>query len=77
MSSTDSTAALTPDEIHFRKAAGVLVGGMSGAARENAALGRPMLAARGDGARIVGSDGTEYLDFFTGFGATILAYVPA
>jgi len=74
VSSTDSTAALTPDEIHFRKAAGVLVGGMSGAARENAALGRPMLAARGDGARIVGSDGTEYLDFFTGFGATILGH---
>ena len=74
MTSIDSTTAPTPDEIHFRAATEVLVGGMSGAARENAALGRPMLAARGDGARIIAADGTEYLDFFTGFGATILGH---
>ena len=74
MTSTNPAGGLTPDEAHFRQAAEVLVGGMSGAARENAALGRPMLATRGDGAHIISSDGTEYLDFFTGFGATILGH---
>ena len=74
MTSTETSTTPTADEIHFLKAARVLVGGMSGAARENAALGRPMLAASGDGPYIVSPGGTRYLDFFTGFGATILGH---
>jgi len=73
-STNPTTSTLTPAERHFREAAQVLVGGMSGAARENAALGRPMLAARGEGARIITPDGDSYLDFFSGFGATILGH---
>ena len=74
MTSTETSTTPTADEIHFREAARVLVGGMSGAARENAALGRPMLAASGDGPYIVSPGGTRYHDFFTGFGATILGH---
>ena len=59
---------------HFREAAEVLVAGMSGSARENPALGHPMLAARGDGAWIITPDGQRYLDFFTAFGACILGH---
>ena len=59
MTSTETSTTPTADEIHFR---------------ENAALGRPMLAASGDGPYIVSPGGTRYLDFFTGFGATILGH---
>ncbi len=59
---------------HFAAARKVLVAGISGAARENTALGRPMLAARGDGAWTVAPDGTRYIDLHGGYGATILGH---
>ncbi len=59
---------------YFRKAAEFLVAGISGSARENPGLGHAMLVARGDGARLIGPDGASYLDFHTGFGATILGH---
>ncbi len=59
---------------HFRAAARVLVGGVSGSARVNPALDHPLLAAGGDGAWLVATDGRRYLDFHTGYGATILGH---
>ena len=59
---------------HFREAAKVLVAGVSGSARENPALGHAMLATRGDGPWLIAPDGRRYLDFHTGFGATILGH---
>ena len=59
---------------HFRQASTVLVAGMSGSARENPALGHPMLANHGDGAWMITSDGQHYLDFFNAFGACILGH---
>ena len=59
---------------HFRAAARVLVGGVSGSARVNPALDHPLLAAGGDGARLIATDGRRYLDFHTGYGATILGH---
>ena len=61
---------------HFRAAARVLVGGVSGSARVNPALDHPLLAAGGDGARLIATDGRRYLDFHTGYGATILGPQP-
>ena len=59
---------------HFRAAERVLVGGVSGSARVNPALDHPLLAAGGDGARLIATDGRQYLDFHTGYGATILGH---
>ena len=59
---------------HFEAAREVLVAGISGAARENAALGRAMLATRGEGPYIIEPDGQRYLDYFSGFGSVILGY---
>ena len=57
---------------HFEAAREVLVAGISGTARENAALGQAMLAARGEGPYIIAPDGRRYLDYFSGFGSVIL-----
>lgn len=59
---------------HFRKASRVLVGGVSGSARLNPALDTPLLAAGGDGACLIATDGQRYLDFHTGYGATVLGH---
>jgi len=59
---------------HFERAAEVLVGGLSASARENTSLGRPLLAARGDGPWITTPDGKRYIDFHTGYGATMLGH---
>ena len=59
---------------HFEAAREVLVAGISGAARENAALGRAMLATSGEGPYIIAPDGRRYLDYFSGFGSIILGY---
>ena len=59
---------------HFEAAREVLVAGISGAARENAALGHAMLATSGQGPYIIAPDGRRYLDYFTGFGSVILGY---
>lgn len=68
-----SQSALTPAE-HFAEAAKVLVGGVSGSARVNPALGHPMLVERGEGPWLYAPDGSAYVDFHTGFGATILGH---
>lgn len=67
-SQADSAAA------HFEAAREVLVAGISGTARENAALGQAMLAARGEGPYIIAPGGRRYLDYFSGFGSVILGY---
>ena len=59
---------------HFGQAAKVLVGGVSGSARVNPALDHPLLVERGDGAWLIGADGERYLDFHTGYGATLLGH---
>ena len=73
MNTKADTTNVNADE-HFENARKVLVAGISGAARENTALGRPMLAARGDGAWTIDPNGTRYVDFHAGYGATILGH---
>ena len=71
---TQATATRDRAEEHFENAAKVLVAGLSGSARENPGLGRAFLAERGDGPWLIASDGARYIDFHTGFGATILGH---
>ena len=71
---TQATATSDRAEEHFENAAKVLVAGLSGSARENPGLGRAFLAERGDGPWLIASDGSRYIDFHTGFGATILGH---
>ena len=71
---TDSDSTNLDPDAHFEAARKVLVSGISGAARENTALGRPMLAARGDGAWTIAPNGARYIDFHGGYGATILGH---
>jgi glutamate-1-semialdehyde 2,1-aminomutase len=52
----------------------VLAGGVSGSARINPALDRPLMVARGEGARLFDLDGNAYLDFHMGFGSTLLGH---
>ena len=61
-------------EDHFQNAARVLVAGLSGSARANPGLQHPFLAESGDGPWLITPDGSRYLDFHTGFGATILGH---
>ena len=51
-----------------------LPAGVGAGGRFNGSLGRPMYFVRGDGARLYGVDGKEYLDFNLSHGATILGY---
>lgn len=51
-----------------------LVAGVSGSGRVNTSLGYPVYFARGDGARIYGIDGKEYIDFNMSHGATFLGH---
>jgi glutamate-1-semialdehyde 2,1-aminomutase len=51
-----------------------LPAGVGAGGRFNSSLGRPMYFARGNGARLYGLDGQEYLDFNLSHGATILGY---
>ena len=61
------------DELHsFAEA--YLPAAVGAGGRFNGSLGRPMYFARGDGARLYGMDGREYLDFNLSHGATILGY---
>ncbi len=73
-STTRATDTRDRAEEHFENAARVLVAGLSGSARENPGLGRAFLAERGDGPWLIASDGARYVDFHTGFGATILGH---
>jgi glutamate-1-semialdehyde 2,1-aminomutase len=61
------------DEL-VRYAEAYLPAGVGAGGRFNGSLGRPMFFARGDGARLRGVDGREYLDFNLSHGATILGY---
>lgn len=61
-------------EQYYDRAREVLPGGVTAPARINAALGRPVVIARGEGARLYDLDGREYLDFATSFGASLLGH---
>jgi glutamate-1-semialdehyde 2,1-aminomutase len=61
------------DEL-VRYAEAYLPAGVGAGGRFNGSLGRPMFFARGDGARLWGVDGREYLDFNLSHGSTILGY---
>lgn len=56
------------------RAKAVLAGGVSAAARYNAALGGPMFVARGHGAWLTDVDGRELIDFNASQGATLLGH---
>ena len=58
----------------FHDAERVLPGGVSAAARFNPALGRPFMALRGEGSYLYDADGNRYIDFNTGFGASLLGH---
>ncbi len=58
----------------FEQAQHYLVGGVSAAARLHPSLGRPFLAARGEGGRVWDVDGNEYVDLNTSFGAALLGH---
>ena len=61
-------------EAAFAAAREVLAGGVSGSARINPAIDRPLMVARGQGARLFDLDGNTYLDFHMGFGSTLLGH---
>ncbi len=58
----------------FNYAKQVLVGGVSGSARLNAALGRPLILTHGDGCRLTDVDGRTYIDYNLSHGATFLGH---
>jgi glutamate-1-semialdehyde 2,1-aminomutase len=63
----------SPDElVQFAEA--YLPAGVGAGGRFNGSLGRPMFFTRGDGARLRGVDGRDYLDFNLSHGSTILGY---
>ncbi|MBA2447782.1 MAG: aspartate aminotransferase family protein [Chloroflexi bacterium] len=68
------TRAVSRAERLYNQAEQVLPGGVTAAARINAALGRPFVVARGEGARLYDVDGREYIDFCTSFGASLLGH---
>jgi glutamate-1-semialdehyde 2,1-aminomutase len=51
-----------------------LVAGVSGSARLNAALGRPLYLTHGDGCRLTDVDGRTYIDYNLSHGATFLGH---
>jgi glutamate-1-semialdehyde 2,1-aminomutase len=55
-------------------AARYLVAGVSGSGRVNAALGRPLYLARGDGCRVYDVDGRAFIDYNLSHGATFLGH---
>ena len=61
------------EELH-KFAEAYLPAGVGAGGRFNGSLGRPMYFTRGDGPRLYGLDGREYLDFNLSHGATILGY---
>lgn len=58
----------------FERARKVLPGGVSAAARVNAATGRPFFVERGDGAYLYDVDGAQYIDMCTSHGASLLGH---
>lgn len=69
---------MTPEnsqsEALFTFASQYLVAGVSGSARWNAALGRPVYLTHGDGCRLYDVDGTTYLDYNCSHGASFLGH---
>jgi glutamate-1-semialdehyde 2,1-aminomutase len=51
-----------------------LIGGACAGGRYNPLVGRPVYVTRGEGSRFWDVDGNEYIDFFTGSGATFLGH---
>ena len=66
-SSLASSALFETAQQHF-------IGGACAGGRVNPLLGRPVYVSRGEGARFWDVDGKEYIDFFTGSGATFLGH---
>jgi glutamate-1-semialdehyde 2,1-aminomutase len=58
----------------YERAAQVVPGGVTAAARVNKALGRPIYMARGRGSRLFDADGREYIDVANSSGATLLGH---
>ena len=58
----------------FTFASQYLVAGVSGSARLNAALGRPVYLTHGDGCRLYDVDGKTYLDYNLSHGASFLGH---
>ncbi len=58
----------------FESAKEHLIGGAVAGGRYNPLLKRPVYIARGHGSRFWDIDGKEYIDFFTGSGATFLGH---
>lgn len=63
----------TPEEIYAR-AARVLPGGATAAARINKVLGRPLYMARAEGSHLYDTDGNAYIDMCTSMGASLLGH---
>jgi len=64
----------TKSEALFEFASRYLVAGVSGAARLNAATGRPLYLTHGNGCRIYDVDGREFIDYNLSHGATFLGH---
>lgn len=58
----------------YTRAQRVLPGGVTAAARANAALGQPLYIARASGGSVFGADGREYIDACTSNGGTLLGH---
>ncbi len=58
----------------FEAAQKHLIGGACAGGRFNPLLGQPLYVARGQGSRFWDIDGKEYIDLFTGSGATFLGH---
>ena len=68
------TAHAKKSEDLFEVAKQYLVAGVSGSARMNAAIGRPLYLTHGDGCRLTDMDGCTYLDYNLSHGATFLGH---
>lgn len=68
----EATAAKTMEIWDFAKQH--LVAGVSASTRVNKALGRPFIAARGEGSRLWDIDGNELIDLCTSHGGSILGH---
>jgi len=64
----------TKSDALFTFARQYLVAGVSGSARWNAALGRPVYLTHGDGCRLYDVDGRTYLDYNCSHGASFLGH---
>lgn len=68
------TTVTSKSEALFDFASRYMVAGVSGSARLNAALGRPLYLTHGDGCRVYDVDGRAYIDYNLSHGATFLGH---